>query len=169
MTDSRTAPPGRRFGGLLVDPTPLRLDHDFRLLWIGQAISTVGRMITSVVLPYQVYVLTGDILAVGALSLIQLFPIMIFALGGGAVADAVDRRKLLLYTQLGLAACSLAFVGIALMPSPRSPRSTSSRSRPPASAPSTSRHARRRSRASCRWSGFPRRSGSTSWCSTAPR
>ena len=59
MTDSRTAPPGRRFGGLLVDPTPLRLDHDFRLLWIGQAISTVGRMITSVVLPYQVYVLTG--------------------------------------------------------------------------------------------------------------
>ena len=78
-------------------------------------------MITSVVLPYQVYVLTGDILAVGALSLIQLFPIMIFALGGGAVADAVDRRKLLLLTQLGLAACSLAFVGIALMPSPSIP------------------------------------------------
>jgi MFS family permease len=121
MTDSRTSPPGRRFGGLLVDPTPLRLDHDFRLLWIGQAISTVGRMITSVVLPYQVFVLTGDILAVGALSLIQLFPIMIFALGGGAVADAVDRRKLLMLTQLGLAACSLAFVGIALLPAPSIP------------------------------------------------
>ncbi len=113
-----TRPPHRRFGGLLVDPTPLRLDRDYRLLWIGQAISVVGRMITAIVLPYQVYVLTGDILSVGALSLVQLFPILIFALGGGAVADAVDRRRLLLVTQLGLAACSLALAVIAFTPAP---------------------------------------------------
>ncbi len=42
-----TRPPHRRLGGLLVDPTPLRLDRDYRLLWIGQAISVVGRMITA--------------------------------------------------------------------------------------------------------------------------
>jgi MFS family permease len=104
--------------GVFVDPTPLRLDRDFRLLWAGQAVSTTGRMITAVVLPYQVYVLTGDVLSVGALSLVQLVPIMIFALGGGAVADAVDRRRLLLVTQLALAACSLALAVIALQPAP---------------------------------------------------
>jgi MFS family permease len=110
--------PRHRLGSLVVDPTPLRLDRDFRLLWTGQAISTVGRMVTSVVLPYQVYVLTGDLLALGALSLVQLVPILIFALGGGAVADAVDRRRLLLITQIGLALSSVALTLLALIPSP---------------------------------------------------
>ena len=78
-TDDR--PSGRRrLGGLLVDPTPLRLDRDFRLLWIGQGISTVGRTFTLVAIPYQVYVLTGDFLAVGALSIVQLVATLIFAL-----------------------------------------------------------------------------------------
>jgi MFS family permease len=114
-----TAPaPRRRFGGMLVDPAPLRHDRDFRLLWAGQAISSAGRMITMVVLPYQVYVLTGDLLAVGVLSLVQLVPILVFALGGGAVADAVDRRRLLLVTQLGLAGSSLALALLALLPTP---------------------------------------------------
>ena len=117
MPDPAPAP-RRRFGGLIADPAPLRHDRDFRLLWTGQAISTMGRMITSVVLPYQVYVLTGDLLAVGVLSLVQLVPILIFALGGGAVADAVDRRRLLLLTQAGLALSSLALVLLALQPAP---------------------------------------------------
>ncbi len=110
--------PRRRLGGLLIDPAPLRHDRDFRLLWVGQSISTAGRMITSIVLPYQVYVLTGDLLAVGALSLVQLVPILTFALGGGAVADAVDRRRLLLATQVGLALSSLGLALLALVPSP---------------------------------------------------
>jgi len=110
--------PRRRFGSLVVDPAPLRLDRDFRLLWSGQAISTAGRMITAVVLPYQVYVLTGDVLAVGALSLVQLVPILVFTLGGGAVADAVDRRRLLLATQAGLTVVTLGLVLLALVPSP---------------------------------------------------
>lgn len=115
---AQTPAPRRRFGGFLVDPAPLRKDRDFRLLWIGQAISVMGRQITTIVLPYQVYVLTGDLLAVGALSLVQLVPILVFALGGGAVADAVDRRRLLLVTQAGLAASSLALVLLALLPAP---------------------------------------------------
>ncbi len=67
MTQPEPAPdapppsPRRRrgLGGLVIDPTPLRLDRDYRLLWSGQAISATGRFITQVVLPYQVYVLTG--------------------------------------------------------------------------------------------------------------
>ena len=117
MTEGSPAP-RRRFGGLLVDPAPLRLDRDFRLLWIGQGISTVGRTFTLVAIPYQVYVLTGDFLAVGALSIVQLVATLIFALGGGAVADVVDRRRLLLLTQLGQAGCSLAFLAIALTAAP---------------------------------------------------
>jgi MFS family permease len=117
MTDE-PGPPRRRLGGILVDPAPLRLDRDFRILWIGQGISTVGRTFTLVAIPYQVYVLTGDLLAVGALSIVQLLATVIFALGGGAVADAVDRRRLLLLTQLGQAGCSLAFLVIALTAAP---------------------------------------------------
>ena len=116
MTAARSS--RRRLGSLLVDPAPLRHDRDFRLLWTGQAISAIGRMITAAVLPYQVYVLTGDLLMLGALSIVQLVPILVFSLGGGAVADAVDRRRLLLVTQLGLAASSLAFVALALFPDP---------------------------------------------------
>ena len=110
--------PRRRLGSLVVDPAPLRLDRDFRLLWAGQAISTAGRMITAIVLPYQVYVLTGDVLAVGVLSLVQLVPILVFTLGGGAVADAVDRRRLLVVTQVGLAGATLGLALLAMLPEP---------------------------------------------------
>src|SRR4051794_15942693 len=110
--------PRRGLGGLVIDPAPLRCDRDYRLLWLGQAVSSMGRLITQVVLPYQVFVLTNDLLAVGALSIVQLVPILIFALGGGAVADAVDRRKLLLLTQLGLMGTSGVLVLLALQPSP---------------------------------------------------
>jgi MFS family permease len=117
-----TAPsPRRRLGNLVADPAPLRHDRDFRLLWAGQAISVIGRMVTSVVLPYQVYVLTGDMLALGVLSLVQLVPILVFALGGGAVADAVDRRRLLLVTQVGLMLSSLALALISFVPAPSVP------------------------------------------------
>ena len=97
------APQRGRLRGILLDVDPLRRDRDFRFLWIGQIISGVGRQVTVVALPFQLYVLTGSTLAVGLLALVQLVPILAFALGGGAVADAVDRRRLLLITQLGLA------------------------------------------------------------------
>jgi MFS family permease len=96
----------RRVRGLLVDLQPLRLDRDFRLLWIGQLVSGAGRQVTAVALPYQLYVMTRNPLAVGLLALVQLVPILVFSLGGGAVADAVDRRRLLLLTQAGLSVAS---------------------------------------------------------------
>ena len=101
----------RRF---FLDVAPLRKDRDYRWLWSGQAISGMGNQITRVALPFQVYVLTGSTLAIGALTLFQLIPILLFALGAGSLADAVDRRRLLMITQTGLATCSLALTILAL-------------------------------------------------------
>ena len=103
---------------LFVDIEPLRRDRDYRWLWGGQAINGIGTQITRIALPYQVYVLTGSTLAIAALTLVQLIPILLFALGAGTVADAVDRRKLLLITQVGLLCCSAALVGLSLLPAP---------------------------------------------------
>jgi len=118
---SKSAQPARRrdrLRRLIVDAEPLRRDRDFRYLWIGQVVSGLGRQVTSIVLPYQLYVLTGTPLAIGALALVQVVPIMAFSLGGGVVADAVDRRRLLLLTQAGLAAASAALAGLAMMSAP---------------------------------------------------
>jgi MFS family permease len=87
-------------------------------LWSGQVVSAVGTNVVRVALPYQVYVLSGSALAIAALAAVQLVPILAFSLGGGAVADAVDRRRLLLVTAVGLAATSLGLVALSLVPSP---------------------------------------------------
>jgi MFS family permease len=99
---------------LVLDTAPLRLDRDYRWMWSGQVISGIGNQITRVALPFQVYVLTGSTLAIAALTLFQLVPILLFALGAGSLADAVDRRRLLMITQTGLAICSLILTGLAL-------------------------------------------------------
>ncbi len=100
----------------------------------------MGSQITRIVLPYQVFVLTGSTLAIGGLVLAQLIPILLFSLGAGTVADAVDRRRILVVTQIGLASMSLLLVVLAIIPSPSLlSRSTSWPSRPPESARSTLR------------------------------
>jgi MFS family permease len=103
---------------MLVDVAPLRLDRDYRWMWAGQAVSGIGNQITRIALPYQVYVLTGSTLAIAGLTAVQLVPILIFVLGAGSLADAVDRRRLLLVTQLGQAICSVGLVGLALTAAP---------------------------------------------------
>jgi len=107
-----------RLRGIFADTAPLRLDRDYRWLWTGQAINGIGNQITRIALPFQVYVLTGSTLAVAALTAVQLVPILIFALGAGSVADAVDRRRLLFVTQIGLMACSAALLLLSLQPVP---------------------------------------------------
>jgi MFS family permease len=91
---------------LLVDLSPLRHSHDFRLLFSGQMVSTIGSQLTVVAVPYQVYRLTHSSLDVGLVSLAQLGPLLVCSLIGGAVADAHDRRRLLLVTELLLAVVS---------------------------------------------------------------
>jgi MFS family permease len=103
---------------ILVDVSPLRLDRRFRLLWSGQAVGGIGTQITRIALPFQVYVMTGSTLAVAVLAAVQLVPILTFALGAGSLADAIDRRRLLVVTQLGQGAASIALLGLALLPAP---------------------------------------------------
>jgi len=93
---------------LLPDIAPLRESRSFRLLWIGQLISLSGSQLRLVALPYQIYLLTGSSFAVGLIGVVQAVPLLVLSLFGGVIADAVDRRRLLLITQVGLAAVSLA-------------------------------------------------------------
>lgn len=107
---------GSRVRHVFLDTEPLRRDRDFRWLWSGQAISGIGNQITRLALAYQVYALTGSTLAIAGLTLFQLIPILIFSLGAGSIADAVDRRRMLRITQLGMMASSTAFFVLALQP-----------------------------------------------------
>jgi MFS family permease len=79
---------------------PLRKHRDFRLLYTGQLVSMFGTMITFVAVPYQVFELTHSSFQVGMLGAVQLVPLLLFALWGGAYADAIDRRRLLIISEI---------------------------------------------------------------------
>jgi MFS family permease len=85
------------------DLSIFRRNPNFAFLYAGQFISFFGTMITSVALPYQIYMQTHSILMVGLLSLVQLVPLLFTALVGGVFADRYHRRKLLLISELVLA------------------------------------------------------------------
>ncbi|MET9393061.1 MFS transporter [Streptomyces sp. NPDC006624] len=91
-----------------MDTRPLRRPA-YRRLWGSTAVTAVGSQLTAVAVPKQVYDITGSSAWVGAASLAGLVPLIVFALWGGAVADSMDRRKLLLITNSGIAVTSLLF------------------------------------------------------------
>ena len=107
-----------RIGSALVDVGRLRHHREFRLLTIGGLIGGLGRQITLIALPYQLYVLTRSPLAIGALAMVQLVPLLTFSMVGGAIADTVERRRLLLITQGSLLLCSAALALIATLSEP---------------------------------------------------
>jgi MFS family permease len=96
--------------GVAVDIGALRESKPFRRLTAGQLVSLIGRQITTVAVPYQVYTTTGSPVLVGLLGVAQVVPLISVSLGGGSIADRVDRRRLLLVTQALLALCSLALL-----------------------------------------------------------
>ncbi|MEU8104455.1 MFS transporter [Nonomuraea muscovyensis] len=79
----------------LLDTRPLAVPA-YRRLWVGQAVSGVGLAVSVVAVSQQVWELTHSSLWVGLLGLANLVPLVVFGLWGGAVADAVDRRRLLI-------------------------------------------------------------------------
>lgn len=94
---------------LLADIRPLRASPAFRRLWIGSALSACGSQMTTFAVALQVYQLTRSSAAVGALALTSAVPLLAFGLIGGSLADAVDRRKLVLITSTCLTLVSAGF------------------------------------------------------------
>ena len=86
-----------------IDVTPLRNNRDFRLLFIGEMISFLGSMSSYVAVPYQVYQLSRSNALVGALGVAQFVPVVIFGLLGGAFADRMNRRRLMLVCESAMA------------------------------------------------------------------
>src|SRR5678815_1187346 len=74
--------------------------RDFRLLWLGQIVSVTGSQMQSVAINWHVYVLTKSAFALGLVGLFRGLPIIICSLIGGVLADAVDRKRLMIITQL---------------------------------------------------------------------
>lgn len=105
---ARTAPtPGQPRGlrRFVLDTTPLSV-RPYRRLWTSTIVTAVGSQLTAVAVPKQIYDVTGSSGYVGLSGLVALVPLVIFALWGGAIADAVDRRTMLLVTNGGLAVTS---------------------------------------------------------------
>lgn len=89
------------------------------MLWIGQTVSGVGSAITVVVVPYQLYQLTHSTLMLGLLGLCSLAPLLVAPLIGGAIADALDRRKLILLSESALLVTAALFAVNAALPHPQ--------------------------------------------------
>jgi MFS family permease len=96
-----------------VDTRPMQIPPD-RLL-LGQGTAFIGSMLTQVAVPVQVYAISRSSLYVGLVGLAGLVPIVIFGLYGGAIADAVDRRRLFLASSLGAWAVTLALLAQTLL------------------------------------------------------
>jgi MFS family permease len=97
-----------------IDTRPLRIPT-YRRLWISTAITAVGSQLTTVAVPKQVFDLTGSSGFVGLAGAFGLVPLLIFGLWGGALADAFDRRTVILVTNVGIAATSALFWLFALV------------------------------------------------------
>lgn len=98
---------GGRLRKLAVDTRPLR-HAPYRRLWTSSIVTAMGSQMTAVAVPFQIYQLTGSSGWVGIASFCGLLPLIVFGLWGGAFADTMDRRTLMLLTNLGVAASSIA-------------------------------------------------------------
>ena len=103
---------------MFIDLSPLRVSRDYRLLFFGQLISTFGTAMSLVVVPVQVYHLTGSTLLVGMLSAAEFVLILLLAFVGGAYADFVDKRKMLRLTEVGQTLVTTVLVVNAMLTRP---------------------------------------------------
>ncbi|MFK0153730.1 MFS transporter [Streptomyces sp. NPDC090499] len=103
---------------LLPDLAPWRASVDFRRLWVSGLISNFGSFLTFVALPVQIKDLTGSAAAVGAVGAVELLPLIVFGLYGGALADALDKRKLIVRTEAAQGLLSAGLLVNALLPHP---------------------------------------------------
>jgi MFS family permease len=91
--------------------SPLR-HRDFRLFWVGQLLSSIGSQFTTVAIAWQIYELTNSPLQIGLIGLVRAVPQVAMLLFGGLLADSMNRRRLMIGTQIGLFAVSAALAWV---------------------------------------------------------
>jgi MFS family permease len=98
-------------GSIRIDLSPLREFPDFRRLWTSSLITRFGSMVTYVAAPFQIKEITGSFVAVGILGVVEIIPLIIFGLYGGALADRLDRKRIVVLCEFGftLTVLALAF------------------------------------------------------------
>jgi len=101
---------------MLLDLSPLRVSRDYRLLFFGQLVSFFGSMMTFIVVPWQMYQLTGSSAMVGYIALAEFVPMFTLAFVGGALADYVDKRMMLRLTEIGQTFLTAVLLVNALLP-----------------------------------------------------
>lgn len=102
-----------------LDISPLRSSRDFRWLFASGLITYLGSMITYVALPFQIKELTGSYIAVGLIAAVELIPMIVFGLYGGALADFVDRKRMVWLTEAGRTLLASVLLFNALSDQPR--------------------------------------------------
>jgi MFS family permease len=103
---------------IAVDTRALGESRDFRLLTVGSVVTGLGTQAALVALPYQVYVITRSAFLTGLLGLVELAPLIVLSLYGGALADRFDRRRLLLIAQVALVVVASGLAAAALLGTP---------------------------------------------------
>ena len=108
-----------RLWRLRMDTTPWRGSRDFRLLFLAGTVFYLGGMVGYVALPYQLYQLTRSNFVVGAVGAVELVPLVVFGLWGGALADHLDRRTMVVWTGVAQALLTGLLVVNAFLATPR--------------------------------------------------
>jgi MFS family permease len=104
---------------MLLDLSPLRISRDYRLLFFGQLVSFFGSMMSFIVIPFQMYQLTGSSAMVGYIYLAEFVPMVCLAFVGGALADFLDKRKMLRLTEIGQTITTAILLINSLLPTPQ--------------------------------------------------
>lgn len=103
---------------VLPNLAPWRSSRDFRLLWCSGLVTRFGSYFTYIAVPLQLARITHSPLAVGLVGMVELVPLIVFGLWGGALADAVSRRLLIMATEAGLGLMALILLGNSLLRHP---------------------------------------------------
>lgn len=104
---------------MLLDLSPLRVSRDYRLLFFGQLVSFFGSMMTFIIVPWQMYQITRSNAMVGYIALAEFLPMFGLAFVGGALADYVDKRRMLRLTEIGQTLLTGILFFNALLPMPQ--------------------------------------------------
>jgi MFS family permease len=124
--DDPPGPPGDhdparrgRLRRVMADIEPLRASRDFRLVFASRTVTLFGSQASEVALLVQARQLTGSAVAVGLLGAVELVPLAVFGLYGGALADRLDRRRLIRWCEAGLGCCAALLLANASLPHPQ--------------------------------------------------